>query len=102
MTDDKMGFYPIHDPEIPEAVEALQFHIERLGTAYAHDDGLDPHEGANRISHASDLCNRLLESMAELQQSGRVPAYNEEQRRKMLLEQVAHWERMQKGGGDET
>ena len=98
MTDDKMGFYPIHDPELPEAVEALQYHIERLGNRYAHDDGLDPHDGANRISQASDLYHRLLESMAELQEAGRVPAYSDEARRKMLLEQVAHWERMQKGG----
>ena len=98
MTDDTIGFYPIHDPELPEVVEALQFHIERLGHTYAHDAGLDPMDGARRISQASDLCNRLLESMSELQAAGRVPAYNQEQRRKMLLEQVAHWERMQKGG----
>ena len=100
MTDDKMGFYPIHDFELPEAVEALQFHIESLGNRYANDDGLDPHEGANRISQASDLYHRLLESMAELQEAGRVPAYNEEQRRAMLLKQCADWERMQKGGRD--
>ena len=98
MTDNKMGFYPVHDPELPEVVEALQFHIERLGTVYANDDGLNPHEGAARISQASDLCNRLLESMAELQEAGRVPAYNQEQRRKMLLKQCADWERFQKGG----
>ena len=93
---DEMGFYPIHDPELPEVVEALQFHVERLGHAYANDAGLDPMEGANRISQASDLYHRLLESMAELQEAGRVPAYNEETRRKMLLDQVAHWERMNK------
>ena len=98
MDDNKMGFYPIHDKELPEVVEALQFHIERLGHTYANDADLDPMEGANRISQASDIYHRLLESMAELQQAGRVPAYTEEQRRKMLLEQVAHWERMQKGG----
>ena len=98
MDDNKMGFYPIHDPELPEVVEALQFHIERLGHTYANDADLDPMEGANRISQASDIYHRLLESMAELQEAGRVPAYNQEQRRKMLLEQVAHWERMQKGG----
>ena len=98
MTDDKMGFYPVHDPELPEVVEALQYHIERLGHTYAHDDGLNPHEGASRISQASDLCNRLLESLAELQEAGRVPAYNEEQRRAMLLKQVADWERFEKGG----
>ena len=98
MTDNKMGFYPVHDPELPEVVEALQFHIERLGHTYAHDDGLNPHEGASRISQASDLCNRLLESLAELQEAGRVPAYNEEQRRAILLKQVADWERFEKGG----
>ena len=98
MTDNKMGFYPVHDPELPEVVEALQFHIERLGHTYANDAGLDPMDGARRIGHASDLCNRLLESMAELQEAGRVPAYNEEQRRKMLLKQVADWERFEKGG----
>ena len=101
MDDNKMGFYPIHDPELPEAVEALQFHIERLGHTYANDADLDPMEGANRISQASDIYHRLLESMAELQEAGRVPAYNQEQRRKMLLEQVAHWERMQKGGDND-
>ena len=94
---DKMGLYPVHDPELPEVVEALQYHIERLGHTYAHDADLDPMDGAKRIGHASDLCNRLLESMAELQEAGRVPAYNEEQRRAMLLKQVADWERMQKG-----
>ena len=98
MTDDKMGFYPIHDPELPEVVEALQFHIERLGCTYAHDADLDPMDGARRISQASDLYHRLLESMAELQEAGRVPAYNEEQRRAMLLKQCADWEKFQKGG----
>jgi hypothetical protein len=96
MDDNKMGFYPIHDPELPEVVEALQFHIERLGHTYANDADLDPMEGANRISAASDLFHRVTESLQELQEAGRVPAYNQEQRRKMLLEQVAHWERMQK------
>ncbi len=102
MTDDKMGFYPIHDAEIPEVIEALQFHIESLGNRYAHDDGLDPHEGAARISQASDLYHRLLESMAELQEAGRVPAYNQEQRRAMLLKQCADWERFEKRGGGEN
>ena len=91
---EEMGMYCVWDKELPEVVEALQYHIERLGHTYAHDDGLNPHEGAARISQASDLCNRLLESMAELQEAGRVPAYNEEQRRAMLLKQVADWERM--------
>ena len=95
---EEMGMYCIWDKELPEVVEALQFHIESLGNRYSNDADLDPMEGASRISAASDLYNRLLESMAELQEAGRVPAYNEEQRRKMLLEQVAHWERMQKGG----
>ena len=97
----EMGMYCIWDKEMPEVVEALQYHIERLGHTYANDDGLNPHEGAARISQASDLCNRLLESMAELQEAGRVPAYNEEKRRKMLLKQVADWERFEKGGRDE-
>jgi hypothetical protein len=98
MNDDKMGFYPIHDPEMPELVEALQFHIERLGHTYAHNADLDPMEGANRISAASDLFRRVTESLQELQEAGRVPAYNQEQRRAMLLKQVADWERMHKGG----
>ena len=95
---EEMGMYCIWDKELPEVVEALQFHIERLGHTYAHNQDLDPMDGARRISQAGDLCNRLLESMAELQADGRVPAYNQEQRRKMLLEQVAHWERFEKGG----
>ena len=94
----EMGMYCIWDKELPELVEALQYHIERLGHTYAHDAELDPMEGANRISAASDLYHRLLESMAELQEAGRVPAYNEEQRRAMLLKQVADWERFEKGG----
>ena len=98
MTDDKMGFYPIHNAEIPEVCEALFAHIESLGSRYAINQDLNPMEGAIRIKASSDLYHRLLESMAELQEAGRVPAYNQEQRRKMLLEQVAHWERMQKGG----
>jgi len=95
---EKMGMYCIWDKELPEVVEALQFHIESLGNRYSNDADLDPMEGASRISAASDLYNRLLDSMAELQEAGRVPAYNEEQRRKMLLEQVAHWGRFEKGG----
>ena len=95
---DEMGMYCIWDKELPEVVESLFEHIESLGNRYANDANLDPMEGANRISQASDLYHRLLESMAELQEAGRVPAYNEETRRKMLLEQVAHWERFQKGG----
>ena len=94
---EEMGMYCVWDKELPEVVEALQYHIERLGHTYANDADLDPMDGANRISQASDLYHRLLESMAELQEAGRVPPYNQEQRRKMLLEQVAHWERMQKG-----
>ena len=95
---EEMGMYCIWDKELPEVVEALQFHIERLGHTYANDAGLDPMDGAKRIGQASDLCNRLLESMAELQEDGRVPAYSQEQRRAMLLKQVADWERMHKGG----
>ena len=95
---EEMGMYCIWDKELPEVFEALQYHIERLGHTYAHDADLDPMEGARRIGHASDLCNRLLESMAELQEAGRVPAYNQEQRRKMLLKQCADWERFEKGG----
>lgn len=98
MDDDKMGFYPIHDPELPEVVEALFEHIESLGNRYANDADLDPMEGANRISQASDLYHRLLESMAELQEAGRVPVYNDEQRRAMLLKQVADWKRFEEGG----
>ena len=95
---EEMGMYCIWDKELPEVVEALQYHIERLGHTYAHDNSLDPMEGANRISAASDVYPRLLESMAELQEAGRVPAYNDEQRRAMLLKQVADWERFEKGG----
>ena len=98
MTDDKMGFYPIHDPELPEVVEALFAHIESLGSRYAINQDLNPMDGAVRIKAASDLYHRLLESMAELQEAGRVPAYNEEQRRAMLLKQCADWERFEKGG----
>ena len=60
--------------------------------------GLNPMDGAIRIKAASDLYHRLLESMSELQEAGRVPAYNEEQRRAMLLKQCADWERFEKGG----
>ena len=101
MANEGLGLYPIHDPEMPEVVEALQFHIERLGHTYAHNADLDPMEGAARISQASDIYHRLTESLALLQQSGRVPAYSEETRRAMLLKQVADWERFEKGGRDE-
>ena len=95
---EEMGMYCVWDKELPEICEALFEHIESLGNRYANDAELDPMEGANRISAASDLYHRLLESMAELQEAGRVPAYNEEQRRAMLLKQVADWERFEKGG----
>ena len=98
MKDEGLGLYPIHDPEMPEVVEALQAHIERLGNTYAHDADLDPVEGANRISQASDLFQRLTESLALLKDSRRVPPYSDEARRAMLLKQVADWERIQKGG----
>ncbi len=98
MADEGIGLYPIHDPEMPEVVEALQAHIERLGHTYAHNADLDPMEGARRISQASDIYHRLTESLALLQQSGRVPAYNQEQRRAMLLKQCEDWEKFQKGG----
>ena len=75
MTNNKMGFYPVHDPEMPELVEALQAHIESLGNRYAHNANLDPMEGANRISAASDLFHRVTESLQELQEAGRVPVY---------------------------
>ena len=98
MTDDKMGLYPIHNAEIPEVCEALFAHIESLGSRYAINQDLNPMEGAVRIKAASDLYHRLMESMAELQEAGRVPAYNEETRRAMLLKQCADWEKFQKGG----
>ena len=100
MTDEKMCFYPVHDPEMPELVEALQAHIESLGNRYAHNANLDPMEGADRISAASDLFRRVTESLQELQEAGRVPAYNDEQRRAMLLKQVADWKRFEEGGRD--
>jgi|SaaInlV_125m_DNA_1040241.scaffolds.fasta_scaffold17654_3 hypothetical protein len=98
MTDTGLGLYPVHDPEMPELVEALQAHIERLGHTYATNENLDPHEGAQRIGHATDIYHRMCEALAELRRFGRVPAYSDETRRAMLLKQVADWERLQKGG----
>ncbi len=96
-----LGLYPVHDPEMPELVEALQSHIERLSNCYATNENLDPHEGAQRIGQATDIYHRMCYSLAELRRLGRVPAYSQEERRKMLLKQVADWERIEKGGRDE-
>ena len=95
---EEMGMYCVWDKELPELVEALRHHVESLGNRYAHNANLDPMEGANRISAASDLFHRVTESLQELQEAGRVPAYNDEQRRAMLLKQVADWERFEEGG----
>ena len=73
MDENQMGFYPIHDPELPEVVQALKQHVERLGETYANDCGLDPTEGARRIRQATDIYNRLRESVTELQELGRLP-----------------------------
>ena len=92
MTDSGFGLYPVHDPEMPELVEALQAHIESLGSRYAHNPDLDPMEGARRIGQANDLYLRLCGSLAELQRFGRVAPYSDEARRKMLMQQIADWE----------
>ncbi len=99
MTDSGFGLYPIHDPEMPEVVEALQAHIERLGHTYATNENLNPHEGAKRIGQATDIYHRLCGSLAELQRFGRVAPYTDEARRKMLLQQIADWERFTDDGG---
>ncbi len=98
MTDTGLGLYPVHDPEMPEVVEALQAHIERLGHTYANNENLDPYEGAQRIGQATDIYHRMCYSLAELRRFGRVPPCSDEARRAMLLKQCEDWERIEKGG----
>ena len=50
---EEMGMYCVWDKELPEVIQALQFHIERLGTVYANDADLDPKDGARRIAWRS-------------------------------------------------
>ena len=101
MTETGLGLYPVHDPEMPEVVEALKEHIERLGHTYAHNQELNPMDGARRIGQANDLYLRLCESLAELQRFGRVAPYSDEARRKMLMQHIADWERFTDDGGPE-